>query len=171
MNPACFPFHPFLWTGETGMRDLGVLPGDLVGAGLGMNNLGEVVGPSISAPGAATGNPTAFLWRNGAMTDLNTLVPADSPLYLLIAYGINDAGQIAGFGVNTTTGDVHGFLATPCNANHADAEWGKDDAERAAAEGDVTTERPRPALSENARTQLQKLMRFRLPGAPPTEPQ
>ena len=171
VNPACFPFHPFLWTGETGMHDLGVLPGDLVGAGLGMNNLGEVVGPSISAPGAATGNPTAFLWRNGVMTDLNTLVPADSPLYLLIAYGINDAGQIAGFGVNTTTGDVHGFLATRCNANHADAEWCKDDAERAAAEGDVTTERPRPALSENARTQLQKLMSFRLPGAPPTEPQ
>jgi probable HAF family extracellular repeat protein len=171
LNPACFPFHPFLWTRETGMRDLGVLPGDLVGAGLGMNNLGEVVGPSFTAPGAATGNPSAFLWRNGVMTDLNTLVPADSPLYLLIAYGINDAGQIAGFGVNTTTGDVHGFLATPCDANHADTEWCKDDAERAAAEGDVTTERPKPALSENARIQLQKLMRFRLPGAPPTEPQ
>jgi hypothetical protein len=33
------------------MRDLGVLPGDFDGAGLAINNRGEVVGPSFSAPG------------------------------------------------------------------------------------------------------------------------
>ena len=98
--PGNATFHPFLWTSETGMQDLGVLPGDLVGAGLGMNNEGDVVGASISAPGIANGNPRAFLWHNGVMSDLNALVPADSPLYLLIAYGINDSGEIAGFGVD-----------------------------------------------------------------------
>jgi probable HAF family extracellular repeat protein len=66
------------------MRDLGVLPGDFVAAGFGMNNAGEVVGSSVSAPGVAAGNPRAFLWRNGVMTDLNMLAP-NSPLYLLIA--------------------------------------------------------------------------------------
>ena len=46
------------------------------------------------------------------MTDLNTLIQEDSPLYLLVAFGINDAGEIAGFGL---TGDfeVHAFLAIP----------------------------------------------------------
>jgi probable HAF family extracellular repeat protein len=171
LNPACFTFHPFLWTRETGMRDLGVLPGDLVGAGLGMNNVGEVVGPSFTAPGVATGNPSAFLWRNGVMTDLNTLVPADSPLYLLIAFGINDAGQIAGFGVSTTTGDVHAFLATPCDQNRPDLEWYKSDTRGAAAEGDATTAKPKVVLSENARNQLQKLLRFRLSGPQPAQPQ
>ncbi len=33
------------------------------------------------------------------MTDLNTLVPADSPLYLLFADSVNSSGEIAGFGV------------------------------------------------------------------------
>lgn len=110
--PGNRTFHPFLWASQTGMQDLGVLPGDLVGAGLAMNNRGAVVGASVSAPGPAGGNPRAYLWRNGVMTDLNTLVQADSPLYLLTAFGINDAGVIIGFGV-TDTGDVHGFQAAP----------------------------------------------------------
>ena len=97
------------------MLDLGVLPGDLVGAGLSINNSNEVVGASVSAPGPSSGNPRAFLWQHGVMKDLNTLIPANSPLYLLTAFGINDAGVIVGFGV-TGTGDVHGFLATPAIA-------------------------------------------------------
>src|SRR5262249_16331448 len=36
----------------------------------------------------------------------------DSPLHLLTAFQINDAGQIAGFGV-TSDGDLHAFLASP----------------------------------------------------------
>jgi probable HAF family extracellular repeat protein len=60
------------------------------------------------------GNLRAFIWWNGTMTDLNTLVPADSPLYLLFAGGINSSGEIVGFGA-TSSGDVHGFLLTPRN--------------------------------------------------------
>lgn len=158
-NPLCFPFHPFLWTREAGMRDLGVLPGDFVGAGLGINNKGEVVGPSFSAPGPSSGSPRAFLWRNGVMHDLNALIPPNSPLYLLIAFGVNDSGEIAGFGVETSTGDIHAFLATPCDLNLADTGWCKDDADGAAAEADKTVERPTLFLSENAR----KLLQQRLP--------
>jgi probable HAF family extracellular repeat protein len=114
--PGDHAFHPFLWTRQSGIVDLGVLPGDLVGAGLGMNNLGDVVGASITAPGLASGNPRAFLWHDGHMSDLNTLIPANSPMYLLTASSINDLGQIAGFGVVTSgpdAGAIHGFLATP----------------------------------------------------------
>jgi probable HAF family extracellular repeat protein len=102
--------HAFLWTRETRMRDLGTLPGDVNSAALSINDSGEVVGGSIDGS-VATGNPRAFLWHNGVMHDLNDLSP-DSPLFLLVAFGINDVGQIAGFGV-TETGEVHGFLATP----------------------------------------------------------
>jgi probable HAF family extracellular repeat protein len=108
-------FHPFLWTKATGMLDLGVLPGDLVGAGTAMNNRGEVVGASVSAPGPASGNPRAFVWKQGVMTDLNTLIPANSPLYLMTSFAINDAGEIVGFGM-TEGGDLHGFLATPTSS-------------------------------------------------------
>jgi probable HAF family extracellular repeat protein len=103
--------HAFFWTKEKGMRDLGTLSGDTNSAGLGMNNRGDVVGASIKGD-IATGSPRAMLWHTGVMTDINTLIPPNSPLYLLTAFMINDGGEIAGFGVDSS-GDVHGFLAIP----------------------------------------------------------
>ncbi len=105
---------PFLWTREWGMQALPLLPGDVIGAGLGMNNQGDVVGASISAGGPASGTPSAVLWHEGKVYNLNTLA-SDSPLQLLTAFAINDSGVIAGFGVNTKSGDLHAFLATPCD--------------------------------------------------------
>jgi probable HAF family extracellular repeat protein len=110
--------HAFLWTQRTGMRDLGTLPGDVISAGLGMNNLGDVAGASLDGD-VATGNPRAVLWHNGTINDLNDLVPSDSPLYLLTAFTINDRGEIAGFGVDPDSGEVHGFVAVPCDHSHA----------------------------------------------------
>lgn len=106
--------HAFLWTWETGMQDLGTLPGDVMSAGLWINNRGEIIGNSISPPGPPMGNPRPFLWANGKMLDLTTLVPANSPLQLLTASSINDRGEITGFGV-TSNGEVHGLLSTPSN--------------------------------------------------------
>jgi probable HAF family extracellular repeat protein len=103
--------HAFLWTRDAGMKDLGVVAGDYNSGALAINDRGEVVGVSNDADG----NGRAFIWRNGLMTDLNALAPADSPLYLIFASGINDRGEIVGFGA-TATGDVHAFLATPNNA-------------------------------------------------------
>ena len=46
--------------------------------------------------------------------DLNTLVPADSPLHLLFAESINDAGEITGQDyVMPTCTELHAFRATP----------------------------------------------------------
>jgi hypothetical protein len=69
------------------------------------------------------GNPRAFLWENGVMTDLNTLVPANAPLYLLIGFSINSRGEIAGFGV-TNDGELHAFLASPSYLSTAPAATG-----------------------------------------------
>jgi probable HAF family extracellular repeat protein len=142
--------HAVLWIRDGGKpRDLGTLSGDVNSAGLGINDRGEVVGGSIDG-GVASGNPRAFLWRNGVMTDLNTLVPASTPLYLLTAFTINNAGEIAGFGA-TSSGDIHAFLATPCDRDHVHGEGCKD---TAGADADDTSKRPRSPLSENTRKLL-----------------
>ena len=103
-------FHAYLWTKETGMRDLDTLLGDFASLALGINDRGEVVGASLDANFSLR----AFLWENGVMTDLNALIPSNSGLYLQLAESINARGEIIGFG-QTSTGEVHGFLATPGN--------------------------------------------------------
>lgn len=104
-------FHGFLWTRENGMRDLDTLPNDAASLALGINDKGEVVGASL----AANFNPRAVIWGGDAMTDLNTLIPANSGLHLLLAVSISAGGEIVGLAV-TNTGALHGFLATPKHA-------------------------------------------------------
>ena len=60
-----------------------------------------------------SGNLRAFLWRNGVMMDMNNLIAADSTLYLLHGFGINDRGQVAGFAFDMNSHEVHAFVATP----------------------------------------------------------
>jgi probable HAF family extracellular repeat protein len=94
--------HAFLWDNTNGMQDLGTLGGNTSTA-RGINNFGQVVGST------GTG---AFLYSDGVMTDLNTLIPPDSGLFLYTAYGINDAGQIVG-GATGPDHHTHAFLLTP----------------------------------------------------------
>jgi probable HAF family extracellular repeat protein len=117
----------FLWTREMGkMRDLGTLASlnggarDVASGALSINDSGVVVGLSVDA----AGNLRAFIWQDGAMTDLNTLVPADSPLHLWVAESINSSGEIAGFGMNKSSGDIHGFLLTPHSGAFSPGEPG-----------------------------------------------
>jgi hypothetical protein len=94
------------------MQDLGLPTGDFVtivpccGS---LNNRGDIVGFSCPGP---LGTCRAVLYGNHEWTDLNDLAPG-SPMYLLSASSINDAGQIAGTGLVTSSGEVHAFLATP----------------------------------------------------------
>jgi hypothetical protein len=46
------------------------------------------------------------------MMDLNDLVQGESSLYLFLAQGINDQGEIVGTAIDTSGGEV-GFLAVP----------------------------------------------------------
>ncbi len=105
--------HSFLWTKQTGMKDLGTLPGAFVtvaGCCNTINSRGQVAGFSI--PGIY--GSRAFLWESGVMTDLNTLIPPDSPLYLLNADSINDSGEITGQGcMLPACTELHAFRASP----------------------------------------------------------
>ena len=53
----------------------------------------------------------AFLWSRESMRDLNALIPSGSGWVLSEANGVNDAGQIVGYG--THNGDVRAFLLNP----------------------------------------------------------
>jgi probable HAF family extracellular repeat protein len=100
----------FLWTGEKGLKGLGTLNGDLASFALGLNEEGQVVGQSI---GPEFSTFRAFLWENGTMTDLNTLVTANpAKLYLLLGVSINSRREITGLAVDGT-GAFHGYLAIP----------------------------------------------------------
>jgi probable HAF family extracellular repeat protein len=101
-------FHAFLWTKASGIEDLGTLTGDVNSVALGINDSGKIVGLSLDA----NFDPHPYLWQNGVMTNLNSLVPANGPLYLLVACSINSGGEIVGLAV-TSTGEVHGYLAAP----------------------------------------------------------
>ena len=107
-------FHAFLWTKAGGMKDLGTLSGDAYSEALGINEAGQIVGVSY---GVSFSTSRAFIWENGEMTDLNSLVAPSSQLYLLFANDINDHGVIAGGAcvlVSSACGsDSPAFMATP----------------------------------------------------------
>jgi probable HAF family extracellular repeat protein len=101
--------HAFLWTERQGMQDLGTLAGDSSSGAFGINDEGQVVGNSCDT----NNNCRAFVWENGVMTDLNTLVCRGSSLYLTYGGDINDRGEIAGEAFVQETGASPAFLAVP----------------------------------------------------------
>jgi probable HAF family extracellular repeat protein len=101
-------YQAFLWTKSAGMTNLGTLPGDAMSIAWGINEQGQVAGESINSDGSSR----AFLWQNGVMTDLNTLI-APGPLSLVYANDINDLGEIVGGAYNSTNGNSPAFMAVP----------------------------------------------------------
>jgi len=102
-------FHGFLWH-QGHITDLGTLTGDSYSSAIAIGNNGVVLGVSISA----SFSPRAVLWRNGTATDMNTLVPQDSALYLESACSINEKGEIIGFAaLKSYPGESHAYLAKP----------------------------------------------------------
>ena len=145
--------HAFLWTKHNGMQDLGTLSGDFSSSAFGINEEGQVIGVSCDA----SGNCRAFLWENGVMADLNTLVCAGTPLYLTYGGDINDSGEIAGGAYDPNTGDAPAFLAVPSH--------GKGHCEAGSSGGQKVI------LPENVREKLQQRRGFGRMAAGPTKPQ
>jgi probable HAF family extracellular repeat protein len=150
----------FLWTKETGMVDLGRLDGDTNSAGLGINDKDEVVGGSVNGD-LLTGDPHPFLWKKGVMTPLSTLVSPDTELIPLLANGINDVGEITGFGFDPISQEIHAFLATPCGHGDTDAKWCEQEGNVPYLQRDNKDGAPKIQLPDSAR----KLLRDRLGSA------
>ncbi len=106
-------FHAFLWTMETGMRDLGTVGTDVNSLAISINDGGQIVGVSLDK----NFDPRAFLRVGEDLVDLNTLIPTGSPLYLLTACSINALGEIIGFATDKS-GNVHSYLAVPDFSGH-----------------------------------------------------
>jgi probable HAF family extracellular repeat protein len=105
-----FNAHAFLWTRRDGIQDLGTLPGDALSQGLGINNWRQVVGISCSAGFASC---RGFLWQDGVMVDLNSLVVPGTADPIYAAGDIDDLGRIAGQTLNVMTNVASAFLAVP----------------------------------------------------------
>ncbi|HVW10749.1 MAG TPA: PEP-CTERM sorting domain-containing protein [Bryobacteraceae bacterium] len=106
--------NAFIYLGGI-VTDLGTLGGSQSFVA-GINSSGIVVGSSDLADGSST----AFYYTGtGGMLDLNTLLPANSGWVLQGAEGINDSGQIVGYGLFNGTAEAFlmntdlGAAATP----------------------------------------------------------
>lgn len=149
-------FHGFFWSEDSGMQDLGTLSGDVSSIAVGINDKGQIVG--FSCQDAACASPRAFLLTSGTMLDLNTLL-SSSNLFLAEAFDINAQGQIVGLAMDTTSGQFHAFLATPCGDEAGNSQGCVGSAEGTAAARQLQ----RPTLPENLRRQLANRLGF---GAP-----
>jgi len=99
------------------LTNLGLLPGDFGGIASGINNKGQVVGSNYDSNFNWS---HGFIWQNDVMTDLNTLFPANSNLFAVMANKINERGQISGMAIvlsGPDAGNIHAFLATPAHQN------------------------------------------------------
>ena len=103
--------HAFVKLKGSAIQDIGTLSGDLFSEALGINRFRQVVGNSC-ANADGSGTCRAFLWQEGTMTDLNTLVVPGYPNLLTVAQDINDAGVITGRAL-TPTGQRPAYIATP----------------------------------------------------------
>ncbi len=96
------------------VTNLGILPGDGAAFATGINNRGQVVGSTFNSAGWAHG----FIWQDNVMTDLNTLIPRHSNLFIIAASNINERGQISGMATvmsGPDEGKIHAILLTPVN--------------------------------------------------------
>jgi len=100
-------YKPFIY--ESGQMRAIPVPGTESFGG-DVNDAGDVVG-TMRAGGAVT--PWhAWIYKNGVVTNLNSVKPTGTGLHLAFANAINNAGQIAGVAMDAQ-GRYHGFLLTP----------------------------------------------------------
>lgn len=102
--------HAFLYSGGV-MTDLGALDRPSSDARA-INDLGQIVGESYYGPIAQS---LPFIYEDGTMYDLNSLVASQPDFTLELAFGINDSGQIAATAL-LPDGDDEAVLLTPIAA-------------------------------------------------------
>ncbi|HEY2546545.1 MAG TPA: hypothetical protein VGI46_10805, partial [Candidatus Acidoferrum sp.] len=114
-----FRFLAFIWTRDHGMQNLGTLPGDAMSEATDINDQNQIVG--VSFADFFFDNPRAFIYQNGTMTPLNSLIGSASADWDISSTGgINDRGEIAVqaniVSGGIVTGVAHAVLLVPCDS-------------------------------------------------------
>ena len=104
-NPIAFYWDP------SGIQSIPPIGDDSNSWAWGINLRGVVVGQSFGRADDSLGR--AFIYEDGQLTDLNTLIQPNSSLHLQLANDINDEGEIVGFARDLNTGSTVAFLAVP----------------------------------------------------------
>jgi probable HAF family extracellular repeat protein len=128
------------------VTNIGTAPGDAAAFASGINDRGQVVGSSLDSKFNWS---HAFIWQDNVLTDLDTVFPASSNLFPVMANKINESGQISGMAIVRSgphEGEIHAFLATPVNERVGTSV------------ADVAPTHPKSNLPANVNTQL--LRRF-----------
>jgi probable HAF family extracellular repeat protein len=122
-----FRFLAFIWTREHGLQSIGTLQGvngtpDAMSEATDINDEDQVVGVSFSD--YEFDDPRAFIYQNGKMTALNSLIGSASANWDISSTGgINDRGEIAAQANVVSNGVVssvaHAVLLVPCGPNDA----------------------------------------------------
>ena len=104
-------FNPiaFYWNENAGMRNLGTLAQDTNSIAYAINKSGLIVGQSFGGPNGSH----AFIYQDGTMTDLNSLMIGHNAFTLVYANDVNDDGVIVGGAFNAKTGEAPAFVAVP----------------------------------------------------------
>ena len=130
------------------MLDLGTLrPDDTFVIAESINDRGEVVGFSCG-----TIDCRGFHWQAGVMTDLNSFLPADSPLLITNAADINSRGEIAVQAFDPTLQDFVAAVLIPSGTN---------DGSLGATAQTENVQRKVLVLPQNIRQMLQRRLGFR----------
>jgi probable HAF family extracellular repeat protein len=114
--------HATVWQPNQGTEtwkttQLGGLPGLSHSYATAINNRGQVVGiatrgsvvPGLNDLSIQDAGGRAFLWQEGRMVDLNSLISPGCGWELRYAHDINDAGQIVGRGGFRDSRNSHDF--------------------------------------------------------------
>lgn len=111
-------FNPvgFIWSRENVIQEIPPVGTDANNFAWGINNRGQVVGDSCVDN--TFSSCRAFLWQNGVVRDLNAIVQPNSSLYLVLANDVNDAGEIVGYAIDSSSGELVAFLAVPSNVEN-----------------------------------------------------
>jgi len=157
--------HAALWRHVGQLTDLGSVDNDACAWALALNDKDQVVGESTDCQDAVRG----FLWENGSMVDLNTLIPPNSPLHVTYAFAINARGEIAVDG-DDANHIQQAALLIPCDENHP----GVDGCDYSTVDAPVAVAETTPAVRNTSsrkfpQSLMRRMSRYRFPslGASP----
>jgi probable HAF family extracellular repeat protein len=119
-----FRWQAFIWTKELRMQSIGTLPGDAMSQATDINDENQIVG--VSYLDYVFDNPRAFIYQNGTITSLNSLIGSASASWDISSTGgINDRGEIAAQANIVSNGVVtavaHAVLLVPCDPDDQEA--------------------------------------------------